>query len=118
MSTESETIAAVMARGYNEHIRLYGPDGSAATANGTALVVNRGGNEYAARVSPMDHEEEQLSGRGSLLEQRAERRAWQAANDAASVLRAFGAASDVARELLTEALRHLDTLEQRKAGRS
>ena len=118
MTTESERIAALMARRYNHHIRLHGPDGDGATANGTALVVTRGGKEYAARVSPMNHEEEQLSGRGSLLEQRAERRAWQCANDAASVLRTYGAASGMARELLTEALHNLDTLEQRKAGRS
>ncbi len=116
MSTESETIARVMARGYNEHIRLHGPDGDGADANGTALVVHRGDKEYAARVSPLDHEDEQLSGRGSLLDQRAERRAWQAAEDAASILRAYGAASGMARELLTEALHNLDTLEKRKAG--
>ena len=118
MSTESETIAALMARGYNEHLRLHGPDGDGATANGTAVVVERDGEEYAARFTPMNHEEEQLSGRGSLLEQRAERRAWQCADDAASVLRAFGAGSGMARELLTEALRHLDTLAKRKAERN
>ncbi len=116
MSTESETIAALMARGYNEHIRLHGPDGSTADANGTALVVERDGKEYAARIIPLKSDDEPLSGRGSLLEQRAERRAWQCADDAASVLRVEGAAG-LARELLTEALRHLDTLERRKAER-
>ena len=45
MSTESETIAALMARGYNEHLRLHGPDGDGATANGTAVVVERDGEE-------------------------------------------------------------------------
>ena len=118
ISTESEVIAALMARGYNEHVKAHGPDGDGADANGTALVVHVDGKDYAARVTPMNHEEEQLSGRGSLLDQQAERRAWQAAEDAATVLRAFGAESGMARELLTEALHNLDTLKQRKAGRS
>jgi hypothetical protein len=114
MSTESETIAALMARGYNAHIVAHGPDGSIATANGTALVVGRGGKEYTARVTPMNGDDEQLSGRGSLLEQRAERRAWQCADDAATVLRTTGAVG-TARELLAEALHHLDTLEKQRA---
>ena len=89
------------------------------TANWTAVVVERDGEEYATPGSlPMNHEEEQLSGCGSLLEQRAERRAWQCADDAASVLRAFGAGSGMARELLTEALRHLDTLAKRTTEHS
>jgi hypothetical protein len=117
MSTEAETIAALIARGYNAHIVAHGPDGSIATANGTALVVGRDGKEYAARVTPINGDDEQLSGRGSLLEQRAERRAWQCADDAASVLRTTGGVG-MARELLTEALSNLDQLEKRKAERS
>jgi hypothetical protein len=55
MSTETETITRILARGFNEHIRLHGPDGDSAgetveTARGHALAVYRHGVEYLIRV--------------------------------------------------------------------
>jgi hypothetical protein len=58
MSTypETETVARILARGYNQHIRLHGPDSSAAgeaieMADGHGLLVVRDGAEYAVRVT-------------------------------------------------------------------
>jgi len=53
---ETETVARILARGYNQHIRDHGPDSSAAgeateTADGHGLLVVRDGAEYAVRVT-------------------------------------------------------------------
>ena len=53
---ETETVARILARGYNRHTQDHGPDGSAAgevtqTADGHGLLVVRDGAEYAVRVS-------------------------------------------------------------------
>lgn len=52
---ETETVARLLARGYNRHIKEHGPDGSYAgdateTAGGHGLIVSRGGAEFAVRV--------------------------------------------------------------------
>ena len=52
----TEIVARIMARGFNEHIRLHGPDSSAAgevtqTSDGHGLLVVRDGAEYAVRVT-------------------------------------------------------------------
>jgi hypothetical protein len=48
-------IAALLARGFNRHIRDYGPDGDYASepvesGDGHSLVVTRGGTAYSVRV--------------------------------------------------------------------
>jgi len=58
MTVETETIARLLARGFNEHIRLHGPDGdhageAAETGGGHSLVVTRDGAQYAVRVEPL-----------------------------------------------------------------
>jgi hypothetical protein len=57
MTVETETIARLLARGFNEHIRLHGPDGDHAEAaeagGGHSLVVTRDGAQYAVRVEPL-----------------------------------------------------------------
>ena len=55
MSGETETIARILARGFNEHIRLHGPDGDYAgeaveTGDGHGIVVTRQGAAYGVRV--------------------------------------------------------------------
>ena len=52
---ETQAIAGLMARGYNRHIREYGPDGSYASeviesGDGHGVVVERGGSQFAVRV--------------------------------------------------------------------
>jgi len=52
----TETVARILARGYNQHIQDHGPDSSAAgevaqTADGHGLLVVRDGAEYAVRVT-------------------------------------------------------------------
>jgi hypothetical protein len=53
---ETETVARILARGYNRHIQDHGPDSSAAgeaieMADGHGLLVVRDGAEYAVRVT-------------------------------------------------------------------
>jgi len=53
---ETETVARILARGYNRHIADCGPDSSAAgeaieMADGHGLLVVRDGAEYAVRVT-------------------------------------------------------------------
>jgi len=53
---ETETVARILARGYNQHVQDHGPDSSAAgeaveTADGHGLLVVRDGAEYAVRVT-------------------------------------------------------------------
>ena len=53
---ETETVARILARGYNRHIADCGPDSSAAgeaieMADGHGLLVVRDGAEYAIRVT-------------------------------------------------------------------
>ena len=53
---ETETVARILARGYNRHTQDHGPDSSAAgevaqTADGHGLLVVRDGAEYAVRVT-------------------------------------------------------------------
>lgn len=56
MSTETETIARILANGFNEHIRLHGPDGDQASetaeliGGGHGTVVTRKGVQYSVRV--------------------------------------------------------------------
>jgi hypothetical protein len=54
---QTETVAALCARGYNEHIRLHGPDDSYAgepvpTRDGMGFVVVRDGQEFLVYVKP------------------------------------------------------------------
>ena len=53
---ETETVARILARGYNQHTQDHGPYTSAAgeptqTADGHGLLVVRDGAEYAVRVT-------------------------------------------------------------------
>lgn len=55
MRAETETIARIMATGFNRHVRDHGPDGDYAgeateTPGGHAVMVSRGGSEFAVRV--------------------------------------------------------------------
>lgn len=52
---ETETVARLLARGYNRHIKDHGPDGDYAgevteTSDGHGLIVSRDGAEFAVRV--------------------------------------------------------------------
>jgi hypothetical protein len=53
--TDTETIARIMATGYNRHIDVHGPDGSYASeaiesGDGHSVVVERAGSQFAVRV--------------------------------------------------------------------
>lgn len=55
IKAETQTIAALMARGYNRHIKEHGPDGSYAgevieSGDGHGVVVERSGSQFAVRV--------------------------------------------------------------------
>jgi hypothetical protein len=54
---DTETVARILCRGFNEHILLHGPDGDSAdevaeTRDGHRLVVTRGGKRYFVLVEP------------------------------------------------------------------
>lgn len=52
---DTEIVAALLARGYNRHIKDHGPDGSYASetmesGDGHAVMVERDGSQFAVRV--------------------------------------------------------------------
>jgi hypothetical protein len=50
---EAEVIARICASGYNEHVRLHGPDGDrAGTPAGGSFTIVRGGRAYTVTVTP------------------------------------------------------------------
>lgn len=62
MTAETETIARILARGFNEHIRLHGPDGDHADeAAGSGIIVVRRGVRYGVKVECLPAEDAALT---------------------------------------------------------